>query len=464
MTGCATCAPDRVRGLCLAGGAALGDRGRPRIRSGARHSAGQPLRVTVERLGHHGDGIGGGVFVPGALPGEVVEGLPDGDRLREVRIVTPSPDRVRPPCPHARSCGGCAVQHLRDAAVADWKAGIVAQALAGQGLAAEVRPILTSPPSSRRRATLAGRRTKAGAMVGFHARGSDLLVEGPQCHLLTPQLMAALPGLEALVRLGGARGAELALTVTGTANGPDVAVAGGKPAEAALLMEIARLAEAQGFARVTWNGGTAALRAPPVQRFGRAVVTPPPGAFLQATAEGEAALLAAVREALGGAARIADLFAGCGTFALPLAEGAEVAAVEGEAAMVAALDRGWRGAQGLRRVTATARDLFRRPLEPDELRGVDAVVIDPPRAGAEAQAQRLAAARVPVVAMVSCNPATFARDARILVDAGYRIDWVQPVDQFRWAAHVELAARLSLPHIAAKRGAGDAQGKAGGVA
>jgi 23S rRNA (uracil1939-C5)-methyltransferase len=324
----------------------------------------------------------------------------------------------------------------------------VVQALAAQGWAGAVRPIVTSPPRSRRRATLAGRRTKGGAMVGFHARASDLLIPVHDCHLLTPALMATLPALEAMVQLGGARGAELALTVTETAQGPDVAVTGGKPADAALLLDLARLAEARGFARLTWGGDMAALLQPPVQRFGRALVALPPGAFLQATAHGEAALLAAVRAAVGDAGRIADLFAGCGTFALPLAEAAEVLAVEGDAAMVAALEKGWRTAPGLRRVTASARDLFRRPLEPDELRGIEAVVIDPPRAGAEAQTARLAAARVPVIAMVSCNHATFARDARILTDAGYVIDWVQPVDQFRWSAHVELAARLSLPHIA----------------
>ena len=173
-------------------------------------------------------------------------------------------------------------------------------------------------------------------------------------------------------------------------------------------------------------------------------VVPPPGAFLQATDHGEASLLAAVTEAIGTARRIADLFAGCGTFALPLTARAEVLAVEGDAGMTAAMDKGWRGATGLKRLTTQTRDLFRRPLEPDELRGFDAVVIDPPRAGAEAQTAAIARAKVPVIAMVSCNPATFARDARLLVAAGYRIDWVQPVDQFRWSPHVELAARLSL--------------------
>ena len=181
-----------------------------------------------------------------------------------------------------------------------------------------------------------------------------------------------------------------------------------------------------------------------MQRFGRALVAPPPGAFLQATAEGEAALLKSVALAVGSARKITDLFAGVGTFALPLAERAEVHAVEGDAAMIAALDKGFRNAEGLKRVTSETRDLFRRPLEPDELKGVEAVVIDPPRAGAEAQTAVLAKSGVPVIAAVSCNPVTFARDAKTLIRAGYSLDWVQVVDQFRWSSHVELVARFSL--------------------
>ena len=405
------------------------------------------MKLVVERLGHLGDGIAQGpsgpVYVTGILPGEEVEGDLQGDRLIAPRIVTPSAQRVRPPCTHAKTCGGCLMQHASDAFVTDWKEGIVRGALAGQGLTAPFRPTVTSPPRSRRRATLAARKTKGGTLIGFHQRGSDLIIPVPNCQLLHPDLMAAMPALEALTRLGGSRTTELDLTVTRSLAGPDVAVKGGKELDAALQLDLARVAEAHGIARLTWDGEVVALRAQPMQRFGAALVAPPPGAFLQATAEGEAALLAAVRDAIGPARRVADLFAGCGTFALPLAESAEVHAVEGDTAMTAALEKGWRQAQGLKKVTAEARDLFRRPLEPDEFKGIDAVVIDPPRAGAEAQVAALAAARVPVIAMVSCNPVTFARDARALVAAGYGIDWVQVVDQFRWSAHVELVARFS---------------------
>lgn len=407
------------------------------------------MPLTIERLSLHADGVARGpdgtVHVAMALPGEVVEGEVIAGRIAAPRILTPSADRVRPPCPHYRACGGCVLQHASDRFVEAWKAEVVRVALAGQGLEAPVTGVDTSPPRSRRRATLAGRRTKTGTLVGFHARGSDTLVDLRDCLILRPELMAMLPALHEATALGASRKAEVAFTLTLSDAGVEIAAQGGKEVDPPLFEALADLARRHDLARLDWNRDTVAARRPPIQHFGKARVTPPAGAFLQATAEGEAALLAAVREAVGGAGRIADLFAGSGTFALPLAEQAEVHAVEGEAAMIAALDRGWREAQGLKRVTTETRDLFRRPLLPDELARFDAIVIDPPRAGAEAQVAQIAAAQVPVLAHVSCNPVTFARDARTLVGAGYRIDWVRVIDQFRWSAHVELAARFSLP-------------------
>lgn len=406
------------------------------------------MTYTIERLGHLGHGIAAGpqgpIFVAGVLPGEVVSGTPSGDRLEDVRIVTPSADRVKPPCPHARSCGGCQLQHAADTFVAGWKRDVVRTALLAQGLPEGcVRDaVLTSPPRTRRRATLAARKTKGGALVGFHARGSDVIIPVPGCTLLHPDLMALVPAIETLAQAGGSRSQELAVTVTRSLTGPDVHVAGGKPLDAALQLDLARLAEKFSLARLSWGEETVALRSMPEQAFGSARVQMPPAAFLQATAEGEAALLAGVKEALGPQKRLADLFAGMGTFALPLAAQAEVAAFEGDERMVAALDKAVRAAQGLKRISAEKRDLFRRPLEPDEMKGMTGVVIDPPRAGAEAQVARLAESAVPVIAMVSCNPASFARDARILVQGGYRLDWVQVVDQFRWSHHVEVVARF----------------------
>jgi 23S rRNA (uracil1939-C5)-methyltransferase len=414
------------------------------------------VSLVIGRLGHHGDGVAdtadGPVFVPGTLPGEVVAGVVENGRMAAPRILTPSPDRVRPPCPHVRSCGGCLLQHASDSFVAGWKVGLVATALAARGVSAPVRGLHVSPPRSRRRATLAVRRGRSGVTVGFHARGSDAVVATPECHLLHPALMAGFPAFEAIAAPALSRKGTLALTVTLTDTGLDVAAQGGKPLDAALRADLAALAEAHGLARLTWDGTTVAQRVAPVVQFGRARVPLPPGGFLQATAEGEAALLAAVRAALrpvlDARGRVADLFAGCGTFALPLAESVEVQAAESDPAATAALLEGWRRAPGLRAVAAETRDLFRRPLAGAELRGLDAAVIDPPRAGAAAQTAALAAARVPLVVALSCNPVTFARDAQTLVAAGYRLDWVAVVDQFRWSPHVELAARFALPHIA----------------
>lgn len=406
------------------------------------------MKLVVERLGHLGDGIAAGpegpVFVAGMLPGEEVEGDLTGDRLENPRIVTPSPARVRPVCAHARTCGGCQLQHAADPFVADWKQQVVRQALIQQGLEAPIiGDTLTSPPQSRRRATLSGRRTKGGVQLGFHAKGQGMIVAVPGCQLLHPDLMATLPALEAIVTLGGSRTTELSLTVTQSLTGPDVMVTGGKPADAAMQMELARLAERFQLARLTWEGEMVAQRAEPQLMLGPGRVGLPPGAFLQATGAGEAALVAAMQDAVGDARRVADLFCGLGTFALPLAQRAEVFAVEGHPALTAALDKAARNTPGLKRITTATRDLFRRPLEGDELKGFDAVVIDPPRAGADAQSVKLARSKVPVIGMVSCNPVTFARDARILTAGGYRLDWVRVVDQFRWSVHVELAARFS---------------------
>lgn len=421
-------------------------------------------RVTVRRLGHLGDGIAPSgaegdqsgdvsapVLVPGALPGEVVEGTlgdgPDGTaRMSAARIVTPSPDRVRPPCPHARRCGGCALQHARDAFVADWKQEVVRRALAGQGMDTVFRPLLTSPAGSRRRAVLAGRRTKKGVLVGFHARGSDTIVPIGGCILLHPDLMAALSTLEAVTAALASRSATLSLTLTRSDTGLDLAIVGAPPVAPDRVAALAEIAAAAGIVRVSAGPEVLVQSALPTLCFGPARVVPPPGAFLQATAEGEAALLAAVGEAVGDAGSVADLFAGCGTFALPLAARCPVHAVEGDARMVAALVAAARHAPGLRPVTTEVRDLFRRPLSADEL-SHEAVVIDPPRAGAEAQMAELAASRVARVAAVSCNPVTFARDARILADGGYRLRWVQVVDQFRWSTHVELAALFTKGDI-----------------
>lgn len=404
--------------------------------------------IRIDRLGLHGDGIAPGpVYVPRALPGEEVAGEIIDGRMDAPRILTPSDQRVKAPCPHYARCGGCALLHARDGFVADWKQSIVVEALRAQRLEAPLRPIATSPAASRRRATFSGRRLKKGTLVGFHTRASDTVVEVPDCRVIRPELAALRARLGVFVTLLGSRKAEMSFAATVSEAGIDLDIRGGKTPDPAQRQQLVALARDLDLARLSLDGEVEITFRPPAQVFGTARVVPPPGAFLQATAEGEAALVSAVREAVGDARRILDLFAGCGTFALPLARSAELHAVEGDRAMLKALDAGWRRAEGLARVTTEARDLFRRPLLPDELARHDAVVIDPPRAGSEAQMAEIARAGVPRIAAVSCNPVTFARDARQLVDAGYRLNWVQVVDQFRWSPHVELAASLSLAHI-----------------
>ena len=404
--------------------------------------------VTITRLGLHGDGIADGpVFAPRTLPGEVVAGVLDGQVLHDVRIVTPSDRRVSPPCRHFKSCGGCQLQHADDDFVAGWKVDVVRQALKAHGLETVFRPIETSPPKSRRRAGFAAKRTKKGAIVGFHGRASDTVVAIPECQLLDPEVLAATAVAEDLALAGASRKTPLSVMVTATRTGLDVAVADGKPLDAPLRQNLAAICERHGLARLSWGDEVVAMRTPPVHAFDGAEVVPPPGAFLQATDHGERALTGAVRDIMQGADRIVDLFAGCGTFTLPLAHQAEVHAVEGDTAMLKALDGGWRHAIGVKKVSTEARDLFRRPLMPDELAKVDGVVLDPPRAGAEAQIAELARSRIARVAYVSCNPVTFARDAAVLVAAGYTLDWIQVVDQFRWSAHVELAACFTASHM-----------------
>lgn len=395
----------------------------------------------IEGLTHLGLGKldDGRTLLPRVLPGEEV----DVDRDGTVRIVTPSVDRVAAPCRHFKTCGGCAMQHASDAFVAEWKQEIVRKAVSAQGIQAEFRPIATSPAHSRRRAKLSGQRTKKGVLLGFHAKGSDTIIGVPDCQLITPGLRAAFPALEALIMMAASRKSQVAFTVTETTVGPDIVVETEKELTPQLRVELAAFAQAHHVARLVWQDEVIVTMTPPAQDFGGVSVVPPAGAFLQATAHGEAVLRDAVIEVVGNAARVVDLFAGSGTFALPLSKNAEVHAVEGEADMIAALDRGWREGTGLKRVTSATRDLFRRPLEPDELSKFDAAVIDPPRAGAEAQIATLAESKIKRIAMVSCNPVTFARDAKVLIAAGYTLNWVQVVDQFRWSPHVEVVASFT---------------------
>lgn len=401
--------------------------------------------LTISRLGHLGDGLattadGVSIVVPGTLAGEEVTGDIEDNRMAAPRILRPSDDRVRPPCSHANSCGGCLVQHASDTLVASWKRQMVVDALRAQDITAEIGETLTSPDRSRRRAGFTGRRTKKGALIGFHGRRSHTLIPVPDCLVITKNLIAVQEVLESIVRVVGTRKGEINFQVTDTLGGPDVAATGGKPLDLNLRQDLVEIGARAGLARLTWDGETVAEWADPSVAMGKAKVKLPPGAFLQATAHGEAALLAVVEDVVGKASKVADLFCGCGTFALPLASHADVLAVESDPAQTAALSTGWRNTPNLHQMEVQTRDLFRRPLSGDDFKGVEAVVIDPPRAGAAAQIADLAESDIQRIAAVSCSPATFARDAATLIAGGYRMGPVTVVDQFRWSPHVELAA------------------------
>jgi len=399
----------------------------------------------IKAVGSSGDGVANGpVFAPRTLPGERVTGDVSDDRLNNVRIVQPSEDRVAAPCRHFKSCGGCTLQHASDDWVAGWKHDLVARALGEHGLQNALRDgCETSPVRSRRRAKLAARRTKSGAMAGFHGRASHSLVDVQDCPLATDPVNAAFDMARDLAAEFGSRKGELTVHVTDLPNGLDVKVEDGKPLDDALRAGLPGLAERHRIVRLIWGDDLVAQTDVPHHPIGSAQVPLPAGAFLQATKHGERTLQDLVREATQGARQIADLFAGCGTFALALAQHAPVHAFEGDAAMARALQEAANRAGLTFPVTATRRDLFRDPLLKDELAKFDAVVLDPPRAGAMAQIEMLAESDVQTISYVSCDPKSFARDAAILTANGYQLDWVQALDQFRWSAHVELASRFS---------------------
>jgi len=397
----------------------------------------------IDSIGAKGDGVASGpVYAPLTLPGERVRAERQGDRAEVEAILEASPDRVTPPCPHFGDCGGCSLQHWAAAPYLAWKADQVRQALARERIDAEILPTFASPAHARRRLALHARAVGKGVALGFKARRSWRLVEIGVCPIAHPALVAAFPVLAALAKpfLEHPKSAPT-LHVTRTETGLDVDVtgierrSGGLSADA--RVQAAERAAAGDFARVTLAGEIVYQARQPMVRLGPAIVALPPGGFLQAVPEAEAAMAAFAVQAIDGASRVADLFCGVGTFSFRLAQVASVTAADVSAASIKALIAA-SGAPGLKSITAEARDLARRPMLAAEMKRMDAVLFDPPRAGAAEQAREIAASKAPIAIGVSCDPATFARDARILVDGGFRLTKVLPVDQFLWSPHVEL--------------------------
>jgi 23S rRNA (uracil1939-C5)-methyltransferase len=356
-------------------------------------------------------------------------------------VESASPERIAPFCRYFGACGGCAIQHWQPGSYAAWKRRIVVDTLSHAGIECPVDDLIDAHGAGRRRITAHARRD-GDVRVGFAAANSHAIVDIDDCPILDPGLHGALDAARALAEVLKPMTKPLDIQVTATDGGLDVDVRGSGPLPAAMIATLSRIAEQHRLARLTRHGEMVLMRRPPTVGIGTARVTLPPGSFLQATAAGEEALAALVVTHCKGAKHIADLFCGVGPFALRLATRAGIAAFDSDSGAVAALQKAATSTPGLKPIKAEARDLFRRPLVPQELRDFDAVVFDPPRQGAQAQVERLAASKIPVVVAVSCNAATFARDARILIDGGYRIESVTPVDQFRHTPHVELVARF----------------------
>jgi 23S rRNA (uracil1939-C5)-methyltransferase len=407
------------------------------------------VKAQVLRVGAQGDGVcrtdsDATVFAPFTLPGESVALTVMGERGEVVERMSDSAERVEPACPHFLACGGCALQHWASEPYLAWKQALIRSALAREGLSADMTAPFAAAPGTRRRLALHARWGEQGKVrLGYKARRSWSLVDIEVCPIADPRLQAALPVLRRLARpfLEHAKSAPT-LHATWTETGLDVDVtgierrSGGLSADA--RMTAAQIAAQTDLARVTLAGDIVYQARQPLVRLGPAMVALPPGGFLQAVAEAETAMADVALKAMAGAGRIADLFCGLGTFTFRLASLAPVLAADADASAIAALKSAAGAAPGLKSITAEARDLYRRPVLAEELKRVDAVLFDPPRAGAADQARQIALSKVSTVVGVSCEATSFARDARILADGGFVLETVKLIDQFLWSPHVEL--------------------------
>ena len=414
----------------------------------------EPLdEVSIAALDPQGRGVAAdGTIVPFALPGEEALVRREGKHAELVETLIASPERASPVCPWFTRCGGCAAQHMSVSLYRAWKRELVVDALEREGVRAEVGDLIDAHGAGRRRATFHARFPHGGAdEVGFIRARSHAIIAIDRCPLFSPGMAGAIPAARALS--GALRGLmkPLDIGVTATLDGLDVDLRGSGALGRAEMEKLARAAESLDLARVSNHGATVLERREPRVRFGDVMATPPPGGFLQATEAGEEWLAAVAERALVRAKRVADLFCGAGAFALRLARAHEVFAADADPAAVAALLRAAAATPGLRQLKAERRDLFRRPLQAQELASFDAALIDPPRAGALEQARALAASGLPLVVSISCNAATFARDARILIDGGFHMESATPLDQFRFSPHVEIAAVFRRPKQARAR-------------
>jgi 23S rRNA (uracil1939-C5)-methyltransferase len=408
----------------------------------------EPLEeVSIVALDAHGHGLTANcAIVPGALPGERVLIKSEGKHAVIIETLDVSSERAKPICPWFGTCGGCVAQHMSPSLYQAWKRGLVVEALERERVAVEVGDLVDAHGAGRRRATFHARFPHGQPdEVGFMRARSHDIIAIDNCPLFSPGMAGAIAAAQALS--GDLRGLmkPLDIGVTATLDGLDVDLRGSGPLGRAETQKLTRTAEALDLARVSNHGEIVIERRPPRVAFGEALARLPPGGFLQATEAGETWLAEFAERALADTKRVADLFCGAGAFGLRLARGREVFAADADPAAIAALARAAATTPRLHKLATETRDLFRRPLRADELAAFDAALIDPPRAGAIEQARALAASTLPLIVSISCNAATFARDARILIDGGFQVEAVTPLDQFRFSAHVEIAAVFRRP-------------------
>ncbi|MGN8168847.1 class I SAM-dependent RNA methyltransferase [Agrobacterium sp. 22117] len=409
--------------------------------------------VKIQSLGAQGDGIAhcpdGTVYVPFTLPGETVAIARVKDQGTIMSITEASPDRREPACRHFGpdgkngTCGGCSLQHVQDEPYHDFKRNLVVAALRSKGLDVEVDPLVICRPGERRRVVFTARKTEKGLLLGFSQANSHHIVAIEECPIAAPAIVSRLDAIRAIGLPLASNAEPFRITVMETLSGLDIAVDGIKSVNDKQRRALTEtVLSMRGIARVSLSGEILIEPQKPVIEFGSVKVAPPAGSFVQATKVAEEAMAERVVAHVGKSKRIADLFCGTGTFTLRLARVGKVHGVEAEDKPLKSLDFAARNTPGLKPVTTERRDLFRHPLIAKELKLYDAVVFDPPRAGAEAQCKELARSTVKKIVAVSCNPLSFARDLSILVEGGYRITSVTPIDQFLWSPHVEAVATL----------------------
>lgn len=398
------------------------------------------IKSIILTLNSRAEGVtADGTRVPRALPGEEIA----LGKENKFKIILPSKDRITPVCAHYKGCGGCSMQHSTQSFIKDWKSNVIKSCLSARGLETIIKPILTSKTNSRRRVTLHGIKTKKSVTVGFFKRNTHELISTPSCELVNPEILSAFSLFEEITLIGATRKSIIEISVTVSKEGLDLNILNGKKLDNQSIMKITGLCESFNIARITWNEDLLANFLNPTIVFQGIAITPPPNAFLQATEQGQEILITNAMLSVFDSDKVIDLFSGCGTFTLPAAKRSEVLAIDKTKSMLTAIDQAWRETTGLKKVTSRSQDLFKEPVGKEELNSFDAAIIDPPRVGAEAQSHELAKSHIKRISSVSCNPRTFSRDAKILVDSGFKLDWVQPIDQFLWSSHIELVAQFS---------------------